>query len=171
MRWPSAYCAISRGASRSTMRASTQPTWPSASRMSHQSSIGGIIGFPRCAHPHEAPLALQHLHGFSVFYHAGLVVHSSHLIAQNSLRGGNIDNLARPAAAPPTSGEQQGRCQREQQQTISRSRLHGDQEQYSSRRSSVSVDGNILIVEGAETDREDHGKNSHWRTNSKHRGF
>ena len=45
MRWPSAYCAMSSGTSRSTMRASTQPTRLWESRTSHQSSITGTGSF------------------------------------------------------------------------------------------------------------------------------
>ena len=44
-RWPSAYCAMSRGTSTSTMRASTHPTRPCSSRTSHQSSSTGPVGF------------------------------------------------------------------------------------------------------------------------------
>src|SRR5271165_7341383 len=39
MRWPSAYCAMSSGMSRSIMRSSTQPTWPEVVRTRYQSSI------------------------------------------------------------------------------------------------------------------------------------
>ena len=44
VRWPSAYCAISSGTSKSTIRESTQPTCPSGSRMSRQSS-STVAGF------------------------------------------------------------------------------------------------------------------------------
>src|ERR1039458_7361023 len=45
MRMPSAYCAIASGASTSSLLAISQPTRPSASRASHQSSItGGTTG-------------------------------------------------------------------------------------------------------------------------------
>src|SRR5450755_392952 len=44
MRWPSAYCAMSSGTSRSIMRRSTQPTWPDEFRTMYQSSIAGLGG-------------------------------------------------------------------------------------------------------------------------------
>src|ERR1019366_7908930 len=44
MRWPSAYCAMSRGTSRSIMRSSTQPTLPEEFRTRYQSSMTGLGG-------------------------------------------------------------------------------------------------------------------------------
>src|SRR5271167_4859365 len=50
MRCPSAYCATSRGMSRSIMRSSTQPTRPEEFRTRYQSSMTGLGG--------SAPLVL-----------------------------------------------------------------------------------------------------------------
>src|SRR5271165_1954420 len=44
MRWPSAYCAMSSGISRSIMRSSTQPTRPELVRTRYQSSMMGFGG-------------------------------------------------------------------------------------------------------------------------------
>src|SRR5271166_5468036 len=44
MRWPSAYCAMSSGISRSNMRSNTQPTRPEELRTRYQSSITGLGG-------------------------------------------------------------------------------------------------------------------------------
>src|SRR5271166_3075386 len=53
MRWPSAYCAMSSGLSRSTMRSSTQPALPELVRTRYQSSIttaglGGGVASAEC---------------------------------------------------------------------------------------------------------------------------
>src|SRR5271165_3185873 len=63
MRWPSAYCAISRGMSRSTMRSNTQPTRPEELRTMYQSSITGLGG--------SASLVLPTTLGFLLGWVAG----------------------------------------------------------------------------------------------------
>ena len=60
------------------------------------------------AHVGKTAIAAQDLHCFSVLYCAGFVVDRGHLIAQESLRRGDIGNL-QLGTAPVATGEQAGR--------------------------------------------------------------